>query len=301
MGIPETQLESWEGQGAITTSATTYATIKSALEASTTGYASKDYKIFLQGSYGNDTNIYKESDVDVVIRLDSTFYKDLSRLSETEQACYAAAGFTAAEYPYASFKKDVVAALSKSFQSDVKPGTKAINILPKGNRRSADVITACQFRRYKKFLSLSNQEYEEGICFWASDGTQIENYPKQHSANCTTKHQNTSNMFKPVVRIFKNMRTRLVEDGTIDSALAPSYYLEGLLYNVPNPEFEKSTYQAAVLACLNWFHAADAAARNNWVCANNQYFLLRGPAAVTWGATKCDTFIKAVIKMWNGW
>lgn len=32
-----------------------------------------NFKVFLQGSYGNDTNIYAESDVDIAIRLDNCF------------------------------------------------------------------------------------------------------------------------------------------------------------------------------------------------------------------------------------
>ena len=59
--------------GAQVTSKETYATVKLALESTYAGYADKKYNVFLQGSYGNDTNIYKESDVDVVIRLDSIF------------------------------------------------------------------------------------------------------------------------------------------------------------------------------------------------------------------------------------
>jgi hypothetical protein len=38
------------------------------------------------------------------------------------------------------------------------------------------------------------------------------NYPKQHSENCTRKHKNTASQFKPLVRIFKNIRTKLVVD-----------------------------------------------------------------------------------------
>jgi hypothetical protein len=37
--------------------------------------------LFLQGSYGNDTNIYAESDVDVVMRTDSIYYSDTSALN----------------------------------------------------------------------------------------------------------------------------------------------------------------------------------------------------------------------------
>src|SRR3954469_13287501 len=40
-------------------------------------YYAKAFRTFLQGPYGNDTNIYADSDVDIVIRLDSTFQHDL--------------------------------------------------------------------------------------------------------------------------------------------------------------------------------------------------------------------------------
>jgi len=45
--------------------------------------------------------------------------------------------------------------------------------------------------------------------------TQIINYPKQHSASCTAKHQATQSRFKPMVRALKNMRTRMVSVGAI--------------------------------------------------------------------------------------
>jgi hypothetical protein len=67
LAIPESQLETWSHQGAIVGSRTTYATIKNLLESAATPYAGKLFKVFLQGSYGNDTNIFTESDVDIVI------------------------------------------------------------------------------------------------------------------------------------------------------------------------------------------------------------------------------------------
>ena len=59
------------------------------------------------------------------------------------------------------------------------------------------------------------------------------NYPKQHSDNLTQKHQETGQWLKPTIRIFKNMRTRMWQIGIIGDGVAPSYYIEGLLYNVP--------------------------------------------------------------------
>ena len=43
MAIPESQLDTWSHQGSVTQSSNTYNTIKSALEASTTPYAGKNY------------------------------------------------------------------------------------------------------------------------------------------------------------------------------------------------------------------------------------------------------------------
>ena len=81
-------------------------------------------------------------------------------------------------------------------------------------------------------------------------------YPKQHSANCTAKHQGSGLWFKPMVRILKNMRTRLVQTGAIEASTAPSYFIEGLLYNVPNDNFDK-TYEDTFVSAFNWILNAD--------------------------------------------
>ena len=67
MSIPEYQLDTWSKQGSVTGSSGTYNAIKNVLEATNTPYADKDFSVFLQGSYGNDTNIYAESDVDILV------------------------------------------------------------------------------------------------------------------------------------------------------------------------------------------------------------------------------------------
>ena len=84
MGIPESQLQTWSHQGSITQSSNTYNSIKNVLEASTTPYGDRNFECVLQGSYGNDTNIFAESDVDIVIKLDDCFHSDLESLNEDE-------------------------------------------------------------------------------------------------------------------------------------------------------------------------------------------------------------------------
>ena len=134
MPIPESQLETWSHQGSITQSSSTYKTIKSVLEDSTTPYAGRNFKVFLQGSYGNDTNIYAESDVDIVIRLDDCFHSDLESLSDDEKSAYKQA-FSDATYTHADFRRDVLSVLEGQYGSAVKAGDKAIAIDASGSRR----------------------------------------------------------------------------------------------------------------------------------------------------------------------
>ncbi len=297
MPIPESQLETWSHQGSITQSSNTYNTIKSVLEASTTPYAGKNFKVFLQGSYGNDTNIYAESDVDIIIRLDDCFQSDLESLSDDEKSAYKQT-FSDATYTHTDFKRDVLSVLEDQYGSAVKTGDKAIAIDASGSRRKSDVIVATQFRRYFKFRSASDSEYVEGICFFNAAGERIANYPKQHSANLTAKHQASSKWLKPMARVFKNMRSSLVEGGLIDAGIAPSYYIEGLLHNVPNEKFTTS-YQDCVANILNWYR--QNAAKIDLVCANEQYYLLRDGYHTCWSQTDCDALVEAAVDLWNQW
>jgi hypothetical protein len=297
MPIAETQLDTWARQGSITQSSDTYATIRRSLESSSTGFADKDYKIFLQGSYGNDTNIYSESDVDVLIRLDSMYFYDISRLSADDQVAFNTYSGGSATYGYLDFKRDVVAALQKSFGADVTVGKKAIEVAESGSRRKVDVIAAAQFRRYRSYSLYNTQDYVSGICFFNDSAERIVNYPVQHSVNLTAKHQASALWLKPTIRILKNLRRRMQADGAIAAGLAPSYFLEGLLYNVPNEMFGVS-YEDAVVKSLNWILDAD---RSTFIVANEEYYLVRDVPHVCWRPSDCDAFLTAVVQYWKDW
>lgn len=296
MAIPESQLEIWSHQGSVTQSAQTYETIRKVLNDSTSPYSSKDFTIFLQGSYGNDTNVYRDSDVDIVIRLNQTYYADTKALAESAKSNYDKA-FSPATYGYAAFKADVIAWLTKTYGKDVVPGKKAILIKGNGTRRDADVLVCTQHRRYRASSDGTDDQFEEGISFWTSDGTQIINFPKQHAENCTTKHQGTNQWFKPVVRVYKNIRNRMVDDGKLADGLAPSYFIEGMLWNVPADHFGKS-YEKSFVNAFNWVLKAD---KTKLVCANNLFWLVRDNSPDCWPTANFDTYLAATQKYWNDW
>ena len=296
MAIPENQLETWSHQGSVTQSSSTYQTVKGVLEASTAPYSSHLHRSFLQGSYGNSTNIWADSDVDIVMQIDSVFYQDVGELPPSELELYNAS-FSSADYNYADFKRDVIAVLQAKYGNLVVPGKKAVFVGGNGNRRDADVLIAAQFRKYWRFQGMDEQSYAEGLCFWDSAGNRIINYPKMHSANCVAKHGATNQRFKPTVRIFKNMRNRMIQDGYITAGLAPSYFIEGMLYNVPADCFG-SNCEDSVVGCINWLLEAD---RSKLVCANEQYVLLHPTSAVTWRSEEFDAFLSAAVRFWKEW
>jgi hypothetical protein len=297
MAIPESQLETWSHQGSITNSSNTYNAIKNVLEGAGVPYAARNYEVFLQGSYGNSTNIWSESDVDIVIQLNGTFNSDLEKLTKSEVGAWDAA-YANADYNNHDFKREVLQALKQVYDADVTGGDKAIAIAADGNRRKADVIVANAFRRYIKFNGIADESYVPGICLWNNAGTRIANYPKLHAANLTTKHQATGAWLKPMIRIFKNLRSRLIADGLLKAGVAPSYYLEGLLYNVPTDKFVDS-YADCFVNCINWIQKESS--KNLLVCANEQYYLLRDGYPVCWPPADAEAFLAAAINLWNTW
>jgi hypothetical protein len=68
---------------------------------------------------------------------------------------------------------------------------------------------------------------------------------------------------------------RLVDKRLTEQGSAPSYFLEGLLYNVPNERFGGS-YNATFVSAINWILQAE---RKNLVCANEQHYQVRDSLA----------------------
>jgi predicted nucleotidyltransferase len=128
MAIPGQQLNTWSKIGSITGSSQTYNLIRETLEDPVAPYHGKNYSVFLQGSYANDTNIIGESDVDIVIVLKDCWQSDLSGLDEPQKAAYKQA-FVDATYGHADFKRDVLNVLRNEYGNEVEPGNKALYVL----------------------------------------------------------------------------------------------------------------------------------------------------------------------------
>lgn len=295
MAIPEATLVNWSHQGSVQQSAATYQGIKGVLEDSRAPYHNRSYSTFLQGSYGNDTNIWSDSDVDVVIYTSSLFYYDMTNLDTADKSRFEQTYPESASYTYADFKNEVTDWLQYNYRDAVKPGSKAIYIRGNGTRRDADVLPAAEFRHYWSFPSASGERHAKGIVFWKADGTKIVNFPKQHSDNCTAKHQQTASWFKPTVRVFKNMRNRMIRDKVLEDGVAPSYYIEGLLTNAPDSCFGNS-FERTFLQCIQYLRYAD---RSKMTCANGIHWLVRDGQEVCWSTANFNIFMAALPSYWD--
>lgn len=283
MAIPESQLETWSHLGAVTTAKATADSIKNVLDSYSDWPAGIDFEVYLHGSYKNDTNIRGDSDVDVVVQLNSTF---CSNLSEDQKRVLA---ITPASYLWSYFRADVLKILKDYYgQSFITEGNKSLKVKGNNGRLPADVVVSIQYREYK---SVNDYDYIEGMCFWSRNyNRQIINYPKVHYDNGVLKHQNSNKWYKPSVRMFKNIRGSIPGDST------PSYFLECMLYNVPNISFGTS-YQDTFCNVVNWLNKADL---DSFICQNSQLKLF-GLTPEQWDMVQAKQFIKNIISLWDGW
>lgn len=292
MTIPESQLETWTNQGSVTNSALTHNTLRNKLDAYDWSSRFK-YKDYLQGSYANTTNIRGESDVDIVIKCTSFFYHNLN---DTEKATL---GFTNSGYGLNDFRAEVIKALIYCYgEKYIDPsGANSVKVLPSdtSNRLYADVIICAQYKRYHNLKVVA-----EGITFWnQKTSTQITNYPKLHKENGWEKNKNTNGNYKPIVRLFKNARRCMIEGDQELKKKFSSYFVECLLYNVPNQYYFGKTWQELFLNILGYLidvFRQDAVSK--FVTQSGQHYLI-GNNPVQWSKENAQEFVTRLAGLWQ--
>lgn len=298
MAIPQSQLDTWSKQGAITSSSAAYNSIRTALLKTTSPLASRGVEIFLQGSYANSTNIYGDSDVDVVVLYGDTFHSDLSALTPVERQLHEAT-YSTAPYQWTHLRDETLTALRGHYGSSaVTLGTKAIKVRTGYGTKPADVVPALQFRRYATFANQNNLTGHFGIQFFDSLNNPVMNYPKYHIDRGEEKNktERTNGQYKSTIRIFKNFRNYLVDHGLLNDGIAPSYFIECALFNVPDKLFvglSQNTVPVILDYLLNTPYAG-------FYCQNGVLPLI-GDTATQWPATNFATFLKAAKSKWNNW
>ena len=157
-----------------------------------------DISIFAQGSYRNRTNVKQDSDVDICVRLNSTFFPDYPAGKTRVDFGNLAGSITFAEY-----KELLHAALVAYFgKLAVSRGSKAFDIHANTYRVDADVVATFEHRRYSgQQCADGTYHYLSGIGFETDAGKRILNWPEQAYDNGVAKHESTGRRYKKVIRI----------------------------------------------------------------------------------------------------
>jgi hypothetical protein len=272
----------------VQTAKETHELIKAALKADP-WVSQMNYDVDLQGSYKNYTNIFRESDVDVVVQLNSAQRCNLTHIFERK-------GLVSPALPeWCSFMHDVYSALKRSPRvRQVTIGKKALKVVT--DRRRADVVVCIRYRKYR-LQGDGRFSFIEGMTFWVPQERRwVVNYPRLHSDNGAEKSKRTRERYKRTVRMFKNARTYLVEHGRIPADLAPSYFLECLLYNVPDRKFV-SNLGDTFRKIIDWLLRARL---SDFVCQNGQIPLF-GSTPEQWSEDKARRLLKAMADLWKNW
>jgi len=298
--IPISQLEIWSNKGATATPKALREKIERVLLGDTSLITNKNsVEIYLQGSYRNSTNIYGNSDVDIVVQTNNVFYSDISGLPQEKKQIYETQR-TESQYTWAIYKKEVLDTLRNNFGSEcIEIGNKSIKI--DTGSYEADVVPCIM---YKKFLDyghfIEEQIFIEGIKFFTKlNNREVINYPKGHYSFGTEKNQQTDEMFKRTVRVFKNIKSRLVNSNKLDKDTAPSYFIENLLFNVPNEKYVKNNLSQTIFNTLKWM-GENRNSLSSLICQNGVNYLF-GDTEEQWNESDARIFIAESIKLWNEW
>ncbi len=302
MPIPLSQLQRWSHQGPIISSSNTYQSIRNALESANSPLAemisSGTVKVYLQGSYANDTNTRGDSDVDVVVELTDVFHSNKHQLTPPELQLHEQT-YSSASYGWDELRNDVIKALNLYYGEAFvdTSGNKSIKVLPNSGRLRADVVPVTSYRKYYYFNGMNDHSKDLGVSLThMTKKSRIVNYPEKHYKNGVQKHKGSRDMFKPAVRMMKNAVSYLVDNGTLKKGVAPSYFLQCMVYNVPSSYFETDLTKT-YCNIINHWHSTNF---SSFKCQHEMHDLF-GNDDTYWNEVDAQVTLNALIKLWNEW
>ena len=282
MPIPDSILGTWSHHHSGTASKQAHKSIRDTLASYTDWAEETKHDIFLQGSYKNDTNLRRDSDVDVVVELAVRLRPQVAALTDNQFEHNQ--DHELAHNRWKSFRSHVLKALRSVYGAEsVTTGRKSLKLAKGKIPASADVVVTMWCGT--------------GIAFYLPDEHRwVVSYPKQHHSRGLKKEQATNNRYKRTIRMFKAARNLLIQKRAIRDGTAPSYFIECLLYNVPDNLFKPrlaQSYKSIVkyLAITELQH---------FKCQNGLLELF-GSSRDLWSVNEAQKFIQALRQLWDKW
>ena len=247
-----------------------------------------DITVSTQGSYQANTNVTQDSDVDVCVRLNSTFFVRYPEGKNRENY-----GNIAGSISFSTYKDLVHEALNDHFGVQyVTHGDKAFYIHSNSYRVDADVLPAFAYRYY---YGDSYEDYIQpvGVAFIPDKGGRIENWPDQTYSNGVDKNKATSLRYKKIIRIIKNLRNEMQEEKINAANNIASFLIESLVWNTPDNYFNCTNYTDDVKNVLaHTFNATMSDEKcDKWYEVNEIKYLFR--LSQPWSRIQAHNFLLA--------
>lgn len=250
--------------------------------------------VFVKGSYANSTNVRRDSDVDVAVEWKTWWY--LSKVNDAANLSWDKLGVTTSDAGKlgptdAEYRRWVEEALDAVFGSSNvdKSGTKHITVTGGSTTLDADVVPSFRHHCY-----YGRNDYRKGSQLRPVGRSHVNNWPQQCYDNGVSKNTATTRRYKQIIRAVKRLENDMVEVGRLQSPVH-GYFVECLLYNLPNATFQASSYKETVLDVLArlWNEINDDK-HGDWVEVNGLKWLWR--SGQTWTAQEASNF---AYKGWN--
>jgi hypothetical protein len=199
--------------------------------------------------------------------------------------------FPLAAYGWPEFDRDVHIALRRHFgAARVIPNNKCITVRGGSGTLDADVVVAIRAQHFAP----PDQWTTEGMAFWSrTDGQnrRVVNYPKLHYGAGVVQNLLCGGRYKPAIRMFKNARNYMIERRLLAGGAAPSYFVEGLFYNVPHDK---------MIGTYDQIYFRDECSPTLLRCQNGVIPLF-GTSPEQWNVAAAAAFVTALRDLWNNW
>ena len=248
-----------------------------------------DITIIPQGSYKARTNVRLDSDVDICVRLNSTFFARYPEGKTREDFGNSEGSITFREY-----RNLVQTALNNYFGSaNVTPGNKAFDIHSNSYRVDADVVPALAYRYYYDNGGYNYIEPVGTAFLYGGDGHRIINWPHQSYENGHYKHKRTGERFRKMVRIVKRLRNKMQDERIAAARDIGSFLIESMVWNAPDGHFNHTDYHDDVRAMLAYcFNETLPKGSHASLCEVNDKKYLYG-SHQKWTREQAHTFFSA--------
>lgn len=209
--------------------------------------------IYVKGSYANNTNVRLDYDVDIAVEYTGMYYIDATGAeADVRKAALATADYLG---PYGGvdgatqFKADVEHTLERHFGSRaIERGSLSLRVRENKTTLPADIVPCFTYKYVTGRDWRGDVTYRQGTRLYPDHGSYIHNWPKQQYDCGVNKNSRTGRRYKRMVRALKRLENQLVDAGLLKAL--PSFFMECLVYNVPDSQFGHVEYTADMRSVL---------------------------------------------------